>query len=337
MSSRPAPARRGGILGFGHFLPANTRDNDDPIFDYIKTHVAPGTDLFKGYDIRHVLGPGETMTDLLVPAAQRALSSAGLPSTSIDMLLGYASVSEFEMPNALARVHSELGLKPGAWIVPINNEYANFNASLVMANGLIRAGQIDNALIVVAGNWTRVVDYKTPESVSAGDGAGAAVLGLSSDATTFEVIDFETQTQSDDYGVMFVQPDRVGEGPDGEPTFSKPYFHITPAGFAGFASFGENVPPQVVNRLLARNALRGSDIALIAHQTSAVLNDAWTKAIEPAQFLQTLSTFANMTLASIPVNLSFFRDEIQSDHVVLLALGPELSTNAVLLRRSRPT
>jgi hypothetical protein len=40
-----------------------------------------------------------------------------------------------------------------------------------------------------------------------------------------------------------------------------------------------------------------------------------------------------MTLASIPVNFAFGYDQFKTDHVVLLGIGPELHTNAVLLRR----
>ncbi len=326
---------RAGILGLGYFLPANIRTNDDPIFDWIKAHVPPGTDLFQGYDIRHVLSGDEKVSDLMVAAGQRALDAAGLASKDVDLVLGYASVSEYQMPNALARVHAELNLPKSAWVIPLNNEYANFNASLVMANAMIRTGQIKHALVVIGGNWSRYVDYHTPESVSAADGAAAAVVGVTSDKTRFEVVDFETEMATESYGVMFVEPDALPNTADGVAAFTQPYFHITQAGFDGFKTFGMDVPPAVVLRLLARNGLVGKDVTLIAHQTSTVLNDHWVKVIAPAELLQTLGTFANMTLANIPVNLAFFQDKIAKDHLVLMALGPELSTNAVLLRRIR--
>ncbi|CAN5843306.1 MAG: 3-oxoacyl-ACP synthase [Gemmatimonadetes bacterium] len=331
--------RRVGILGAGYTVPANIRTNDDPIFDWLRQNTPPDQSLFVGYDRRHVLSPGETLDDIMIPAATRALDAAGVAARDIDLLLGYASVSEFIMPNALARVHHALNLPARCWILPLNNEYSNFNAAVVLATAMIESGRAANALIVCGGNWTQYVNYHTPQSVSAADGAGAAVVGRTADPSRFVVVDYENETQSGSYGVMYMQPDPItgtaatGAGTSAQPAFTRPYFHITQAGFEEFQQFGGNVPPQVVKRLLDRHGLTGSDITLIAHQTSAGLITLWKNAIQPALFLESLQTMANMTLASIPVNLACFYDRIQTPHLVLLGIGPELHTNAVLLRR----
>ena len=320
-----AGAGRAAILGTGYAVPANVRKNDDPIFDWLRAHPPPGQDLFKGYDERRVLAAGESLIDIMVPAALRALDAAAVARHDIDLVLGDASVSDYIMPNALAHLHAVLDLPPHAWILPINNEFSNFNAGLVIASSLIDAGRAHRALIVCGSNWTRFVDYHTAPAVSAADGAGAAVVGP---GRGFAVVDYETRSETSYYGTMYMQPDVAR--PD---AYTAPCYHITEAGQQGFVEFGEKQPIAVTLRLLERHGLKGSDIALISHQASSVLGDLWAAGIQPAQYLHSLGQFANMTVANLPVNLAYFEDKIEKQHLVLLGIGPEMHTHALLLHR----
>ncbi|MEG4516347.1 MULTISPECIES: 3-oxoacyl-[acyl-carrier-protein] synthase III C-terminal domain-containing protein [unclassified Microcoleus] len=327
-----------GIIGTGYAVPSQIRTNDDPIFDWLKQHPVPGQDLFKGYKERRVLSSGESVTELMVQAALVAIKDAGLNIGEIDALLGYDSVSEYLTPNGLAKVHQQLGLSPTTWIFPINDEYTNFNTGLLMANALVRARQVRNALVVCGCNWTRYVSYHTPQSISASDGAGAAVVGELRDPSQFTLVDAENSVYTKVYGCMYMQPDAIARDAfdfqnNPEQIYTRPYFHITPTGQQAFVEFIEKEPPRLIHRLLERHGIRGADIALITHQASTVLMDAWASAIAPAQYLQTLETFANMTLASIPVNLAYFYREIKTEYLVLLGLGTELKTAALLLKR----
>jgi 3-oxoacyl-[acyl-carrier-protein] synthase III len=316
------------IIGVGYAVPPNIRTNDDPIFDWIKKHQPHGTDLFKGYKERHVLSDGEKIMDYLVPAAEKAIDASGVARDEIDLLLGDVSVSEYITPNELAQLHAELSLSERTWILPFNNEFSNFNASLAMASALIAAGRARNALLACASNWTRYVNYHTPPAVSAADGAGAAVMGATSDRSRFRVVDFETVSDTSYYGTMYMQPDRDGK------LYTAPFYHITDAGQQGFVKFGETQPINATNRLLARNNLTGADIALMSHQASIVLLQAWQDGIKPAQYLQTLEQFANATLATIPMNLACLYDQIKTDWLVLLGIGADMHTNALLLQRN---
>lgn len=322
------------ILGLGYEVPRQVRGNNAPIFDWLKAHAPPGSNLFGGYVERRVLGDGEDLMTLMVPAARKALDAAGLVAADVDMLLGDASVSACSTPNELCRLHQELGLPERAWVLPLNNEFSNFNAALLLADSLIRAGRVRNVLVAVGGNWTRHVNYHTPQAISAADGAGAAVLGLDGgdEKAQWQIVDHHTITQSRYFGSMFMQGDRR----DGAQTlWSDPYFHITPEGIAGFKDFGVEVVSSAALALLQRHGLAGADVALIAHQASSVLLQAWEQRIQPAQLVQTLAQFANMTVANIPVTLAWAQDNcpIVKDHLVLLGIGPEMHANALLLRR----
>jgi 3-oxoacyl-[acyl-carrier-protein] synthase III len=321
------------ILGAGYAVPAAVRTNDDPVFDWLKHHP-PSQNPFQGYVDRRVLSEGEDLMTIMVPAALQSLEAAGVEPSAVDLLLGTASVSDYWNPNELCRLHELLALPQRAWVIPLNNEFSNFHAGMLMADGMIRAGRIRCALIVAGGNWTRHVSYHTVQSVSAGDGAGAAVLASSDDASRWTILDQETITQSQYYGSMFMQGERVDD--QGRNLWTDSFFQITPEGFQGFGAFGVGTAPKAVLNILERQNLKGNDIALIAHQASQVLYDAWTKAIQPGQLIQTIQQFANMTVANNPVNLAYAiqNGSIQRDRLALLALGPDMHANAILLGRN---
>jgi 3-oxoacyl-[acyl-carrier-protein] synthase III len=324
--SRPA------ILATASCLPDTVRGNDDPIFDWLHSHLPTGSNLFEGYNERRVLATGEDLVGLMQAAADSAMQRASLSAAAIDLLVGYSSISAWEMPNDLFVLAKRLGLAPTTTIIPINNEYANFNQSLVVADALISAGRASKALVVVGADWSRYVDYHTAPAISAADGVGAAVVGMSDDPTLFRVRDVATDSDPQYLGGMYVSADPT-QPPIVPPTFEAPVFHLNQMGIEAFQTFGVHRPPSLAQEVLSRNALQPSDVAFVGHQTSTVLNDAWQSALQPAQFIQTLATYANMTSASIPVNFDVCADQITTAHVVLVALGPEPSCNVVLLER----
>jgi 3-oxoacyl-[acyl-carrier-protein] synthase-3 len=327
------------IIGTGWAVPETIRRNDDPIFDWLRANHPAASNFFDGYDARHVLKPGEGLIDIMLPAAQMALKTAGKKPEDIDLLLGLGSISEYVQPNMLSQLHNKLGLPENCWVIPIGNDYSNYGSCLLLADGLLRAKRAKNILICIGGNWTTNVDYKTPQSVSAADGAGAAVMSLSSDKAKFRVKDHYTVTASENYGQMFTKglPLENYAGKGQGRAFSPGFFQITEQGLKEFQTFGMEKSITSVTKLLENNGLNGSDISFMPHQTSKSLMDYWNTRLtpEPAQTLSTLSTFANLTVATHALNFAFFEEQaaISKDYLVMMALGPDMHANAMLLKR----
>lgn len=324
-----------GIIGTGYCLPETIRTNDNPIFDWLKQNNPNGSALFTGYSQRRVLAPSEQLIDIMLPAAQNALDAAGLAAKDIDVLLGYASVSEFIMPNALAQLHQKLEMSENALVLPICDEYTTLNSGILLAHSLIESGNARHALVVCGADWTRFVNYHTPQSISASDGAGAVVVSRLQRDDQFQFVGMETEIDSADYGAMFMQSDPIASAsPADETTYTAPYFHITAAGIEAFKGFGADAPPRVANRLLKRHDLAGAEVTLISHQASSVLMEDWQNAIEPGQYINTIAEFGNMTHATMSVNLASHCDQIEHNALVLLGIGAQLQTTATLLRRN---
>ena len=324
----PTPA----IVATGSALPEQIRTNDDPIFDWLRDNPQYGQKLFTGYNQRRVLGPGESVTSIMVAAARAALVQASLDPGQVDLLLGYGSVSEYVTPNTLAQVHEELGLPDSTEVMPLANDFTNWTASMAVADALIKAGRIERALIVCGANWTQHVDYHTPQSVSTGDGAGATVVGPLTSPSQWRLLDRQTLTASHYYGDMFMAGDSL---PDGG--FGSPYFHITPQGMKDYVTFGEQAATLPVQQLLARHGLgTGEGVTMICHQSSMTLIEQWQTALPGSTILQTIPTFANMVCATLPVNLDQVGAQIATDNLVVLGLGAQLQAGALLFARGVP-
>jgi 3-oxoacyl-[acyl-carrier-protein] synthase III len=304
------------IVGTGFFVPPQVRDNDDPIF----RTVPPGEGLFDGYDERRVLGPGESVGWLMIEAGRAALQAAALEPSAVDILLGYGSVSRWVTPNVLAEVHDGLGLGARVPALPLADDFTNFNSAVIVADALIRTGSVKTALIACGGNWTQHVDYHTEQAISAGDGAGAAVIAPSTDPRQWTLVDHEHVTESAWYGAMYMDDT----------------FQITQQGVAAFRAFGGGTAPTVMEALLDRNQIEdAASVTLITHQASSKLIDAWGQRprLSGARFLNTIKQYGNPVLAGVPITLAALGGTIQTDSLILFCLGVQQQASAVLLER----
>jgi len=332
------------IIGTGWSLPKKKRLNDDPIFDWLRNQY-PNQDLFTGYKVRHVLEPGEDLWRIMLPAAKKALANAGKKEGDIDILIGLASISPFITPNALSQLHKELGLPEHAWVIPVCDDFSNFASSLLIADALIRAGRAKNILVCIGSNWTTNVDYHTTQSISAADGAGAAVISMSSDKSKWAVADHSTVTNSKNYGTMFSAGSKkmIANLNANPPIYGSTEVHtqhsftITPEGLIQFQKFGMEMALSAVTNLLKKNKITGADITFMPHQTSASLIDYWLKHLDPqpAQTLTTIKEVANITVATHALNLAWFEEKgnILQNKLVMFSLGPDMHANALMLQR----
>lgn len=312
-------------------VPEQVRGNDDPIFDWLRNNPSYGSKLFTGYKDRRVLGPGETVTSIMVRAAEQAMLDAGVGPRDIDLLVGQASVSRYISPNSLAEVHASLGLPSTTQVLPVADDFTNFNSSVVLCDSLISNGACNVCLIVCGANWTQHVDYHTPQAISAGDGAGAAVMARSGEGRLFRLVDRQQTVASEDFGAMYMAPNPIEC--NGRDAWGTPVMHITPSGQLAFSTFGGQTAPRLAIELMERNGLEPAQVTMICHQSSKVLLDSWRSLLPGVLLLDTLVEFANLELAAIPVNLAVLRDQIDTDNLVLLGLGIELNASALLLRR----
>lgn len=317
-----------GIKACGYSIPPHVRCNDDLIFNHIKrTANAQGVaevDLFTGMKERRYLLEQEQIETYMVEASSLALANAGLKPQEVDELYGYITVPEYFTPNGLYAVHRDLGLSEHTLVIPINNEFSTFLLGVIEACNAIAADRSRHALVVCGTNWTKYMDYTQGHALSVGDGAGAAVISENAD---FVLVDYMTQTLSDQYGAMTM---RTYDTP-------RPVYNITEEkGIYSFQVSARDGLPRMIHALLKKHGLSGRDIALLTHQASRVLMDAWAESLQPNEYLETLGSFGNLTLATYPVNLAYYAASITSKYLVLAAVGVGYHQTALLFRHMPP-
>ncbi|MGX9428816.1 MULTISPECIES: hypothetical protein [Bradyrhizobium] len=331
-----------GIIGMAQNLPTDIRTNDDKIFDWLREHHPDGQGLFTGYDKRHVLAEGQTVLDILVPAARAAIADAGLDISQIDIVMGCLSPNTYFVPPDLFALTRDLKLSERTLTIPLANDFSNFNVGVALADAMIRAGRARNILVAIGGGWTTIMDYHTPQSVSAADGAAAAVVGVAAPGQQprWRLVDTEVIAQEQNFGDMFLigdrrqvrfEPGASDPSPQAQ-NWTGPYYHVTESGLKHFGTFGGQTAPHAVSRLLQRQGISSKDVTLTGHQASQTLLDVWQKTLEPGATFFTLAENANMTVANIPVNLCLMRGKVSTPWVVALSLAGDMHAHAMLLR-----
>lgn len=171
--TRGAPHAR--ILGVGGYRPARVVSNEE-----ILQHIDSSDEWIRsrsGIASRHWAGPDETVAQMSVEAAGKALATAGVTAEQIDAVI-ISTVSHFmQTPSVATEIAHLLGAgKPAAF--DISAACAGFGYGLTLAKGLIVAGSAEHVLVVGVERLSDLTDKSDRTTAFLfGDGAGAVVVG----------------------------------------------------------------------------------------------------------------------------------------------------------------
>ena len=131
-------------------------------------------DPFRGARERRVLAKGQPAASIELDAARRALSAARLTPADVDLLICCSFLPDQVGVGNATPLAKALGLRCAAW----NVETTCSSALVALQNAcaLIRAGEYENALVVVSCTYSRVADEDDTLTWFLGDGAGAFVV-----------------------------------------------------------------------------------------------------------------------------------------------------------------
>jgi 3-oxoacyl-[acyl-carrier-protein] synthase III len=163
------------VLAFGGYQPARVVTNDElaetveTSDEWIRSRV--------GIASRKIAGPDETVADMAVAAAGKALAGSGLSPPDIDLVIVATCTPEVMIPNTAAVVARRLGISaPGAY--DLNAACAGFCYALAAASDAVRAGSASHVLVIGAEKLSQWVDWTDRSTcIIFADGAGAAVVG----------------------------------------------------------------------------------------------------------------------------------------------------------------
>jgi 3-oxoacyl-[acyl-carrier-protein] synthase III len=162
------------ITGLGCYVPERVMTNHElaQMVDTSDEWIMERT----GIRERRVAAPEEAMSDLALPAAERALRQAGIQPAEIDLIIVATVTADMAFPSTGALVADALGADDAA-AYDLSAGCTGFMYALAQAYGMMGAGLSDRALVIGGDVLSKIVNWSDRSTcVLFGDGAGAVVL-----------------------------------------------------------------------------------------------------------------------------------------------------------------
>lgn len=166
------------IAGTGSYLPEKVLTNHD-LESMVETTDQWITDR-TGIKKRHIVADDETTTDLAYEAAIKAIEAAGIENNDIDLIIVATTTPTRIFPSTASLLQEKLGITTGTPAFDIQAVCTGFVYALTVADKFIKAGGVNNVLVIGAESFSRIIDWTDRNTcVLFGDGAGAVVLQAS--------------------------------------------------------------------------------------------------------------------------------------------------------------
>jgi 3-oxoacyl-[acyl-carrier-protein] synthase-3 len=163
-----------GITGLGVHVPAKVVTNADlaKFVDTSDEWIIERT----GIRERRFATQDEALTDIALPACVRALASAGVEPSSIDLVLCATVTPDMMFPTSSALLADQLGM-PDAAAYDLLAGCTGFVYAIAQAYGMLASGLSRRALVVGGDVLSKILDFDDRSTlVLFGDGAGAVVM-----------------------------------------------------------------------------------------------------------------------------------------------------------------
>lgn len=316
--------RRAALLGTGSALPT-TRVTNEELAQKVDTSdewIVERT----GIRTRYIAGEGETTASLAVDASRRAIEAAGFAPQDIDLIVLATATPDQTFPASATKVQAALGIADCV-AFDVAAVCSGFLYALSVAESMIRAGSANNALVIGAETFSRILDWEDRTTcVLFGDGAGAAVLGPAEDGRG--VLATKLHADGRHNQLLYV---------DGGPSTTGTVGKLRMRGQEVFRHAVVNLA-SVLTETLDLAGLTIEDVDwVVPHQANARILDATARklGLAPERVVVTVDQHANTSAASVPLALdAAVRDGRikRGDIVVLEAMGGGFTWGASVLR-----
>lgn len=315
-----APASQ--ILGLGAYRPTRLVTNDevcqriDSTDEWIRDR--------SGIVERRFAAADETVVDMAVAAAEKALAAAGVTPGEIRMVLVATVTYLSQTPSAAALVAHRLGAR-AAGALDISAACAGFCYGVALADDMVRSGSAEHVLVIGVEKLSDLVDqFDRGAAFLFADGAGAAVVGPSEVAGIGPVVWGADGSQGDAI-TQNVPWTALRDDP------ATPFPHLTMQGQAVFR-WAVFQMPAVARQALAMAGVTFAGLdAFVPHQANLRITEAMVKRLAlPSRIAvaRDIVTAGNTSAASVPLALAAMLESGQvssGSTALLLGFGAGLS------------
>lgn len=316
--------RRSLIAGVGSALPRRRVTNAEleASVDTSDEWIVERT----GIRNRYIASDGETTGSLATEAARRALQSAGVEASEIDLIVLATATPDQTFPSTATKVQAALGIAD-CIAFDVHAVCTGFLYALSVADSMLRSGNAGKALVIGAETFSRILDWEDRATcVLFGDGAGALVLSAEESESGILATKLHADGRHND--LLFV---------DGGPSTTGTVGKLRMKGREVFRHAVVNLA-EVLNEVLADAGLTSAEVDwVVPHQANARILDATARklGLPSEKVVVTVDQHANTSAASVPLALdTAVRDGRikRGDIVVLEAMGGGFTWGAAALR-----
>ncbi|HYI75429.1 MAG TPA: beta-ketoacyl-ACP synthase III [Gaiellaceae bacterium] len=163
-----------GITGLGVHVPEKVLTNAE-----LATIVETSDEWIRertGIRERRIAADDEALTDIALPAAQKALEDAGAAAADIDLLICATVTPDMMFPTSSALLADTLGM-PRAAAYDLLAGCTGFVYAVAQAYAMLASGLSRRALVIGGDVLSKILDWEDRSTlVLFGDGAGAVVM-----------------------------------------------------------------------------------------------------------------------------------------------------------------
>jgi len=317
-------SRRSVVAGVGSALPQRRVTNEElaATVDTSDEWIVERT----GIRSRFIAGEGETTGSLATEAARRALASAAVEASEIDLIVLATATPDQTFPSTATKVQAALAIAD-CIAFDVHAVCTGFLYALSIADSMLRSGNARKALVIGAETFSRILDWEDRTTcVLFGDGAGALVL--SAEEGEAGILSTKLHADGRHNDLLFV---------DGGPSTTGTVGKLRMKGREVFRHAVVNLA-QVLNEVLVDAGLTSADVDwVVPHQANARILDATARKLGlPAEkVVVTVDQHANTSAASVPLAFdTAIKDGRikRGDIVVLEAMGGGFTWGAAALR-----
>jgi len=284
---------------------------------------------------RHIVDPGVATSDLATMAGREAIKKAGLTPDDIDVIIVGTVTPDMLFPSTACLVQAKLGANK-AWGFDLSAACSAFTYALTVGNSLVASGGAKYVLVIGADVMSSIIDYTDRATcVLFGDGAGAVVLGLSSDDKV-GILDYDHMIDGNG-GPALCMPAGGSRMPASHETVDQRLHYVKQDGPTVF-KFAVRNTGEICGRLLQRNNLTGDDLDLfVSHQANKriIMSVAERIGMPAEKVIINIDSYGNTTAATIPLALNTAVETgklKKGDLILLTSVGAGFTVGSVLVR-----
>jgi 3-oxoacyl-[acyl-carrier-protein] synthase-3 len=322
------------ILGTGSALPDRVLTNQyfTDRLDTTEQWIRDRTGILE----RHVVSEGESTATLATDAARDAITDAGLVPSDIDLIIVATITPECFFPSTACFVQQQLAMPPTA-AFDCSAACSGFIYALVMGAFMLQGGHHHHILVIGAETMSTITDYEDRATcILFGDGAGAAVLAATPDASGPCILHHKMSAEGSGTSVLSI-PAGGSRLPPSQMTLDEKLHYIKMQGREVYKqAVKRNF--ELVDSTLREVGISADDITvIIPHQSNLrIIESARDRLGLPKERMFTnIQKYGNTSSASVAMGLDECRKTgrvKQGDLVLLIAFGAGFTWASALLR-----